>query len=60
MQTMVQFIEDHRGDHGVAPICRVLPIVRATIHDYLAKRTTPSRLSDRAERDEELKPEIDI
>jgi len=23
---MVDFIEDHREEHGVEPICRVLPI----------------------------------
>ena len=55
---MIQFIEDHRGDHGVEPICRVLPIAPATFYDHLAKRADSSRLSDRAKRDEELKPEI--
>lgn len=56
---MIQFIEDHRGDHGGEPICRVLPIAPATFYDHLAKRADPSRLSDRAKRDEELKPEIE-
>jgi transposase InsO family protein len=56
---MIQFIEDHRGDHGVEPICRVLPIAPATFYDHLAKRADPSLLSDRAKRDEELKPEIE-
>jgi hypothetical protein len=51
---MIRFIEDHRSDHGVEPICRVLPIAPATFYDHLAKRTDPSRLSDRAKRDEEL------
>jgi len=55
---MIQFIEDHQGDHGVEPICRVLPIAPATFYDHLAKRADPSRLSNRAKRDEELKPEI--
>lgn len=45
-------------DHGVEPICRVLPIAPATFYDHLARRTDPSRLSDRAKRDGELKPEI--
>jgi len=53
---MIQFIEDHRADHGVEPICRVLPITPATFYDNLAKRADPSRLSDRAKRDAELKP----
>jgi len=55
---MIRFIEDHRADHGVEPICRVLPIAPATFYDHLAKRADPSRLSDRAKRDEERKPEI--
>ena len=56
---MIQFIEDHRSDHGVEQICRVLPIAPATLDDHLAKRADPSRLSDRAKRDEELNPEIE-
>jgi transposase InsO family protein len=56
---MIQFIEDHRADLGVEPICRVLPIAPATFYDHLAKRVDPSRLSDRAVRDAELKPEIE-
>jgi len=56
---MIQFIEDHRTDHGVEPICRVLPIAPATFYDNLAKRAEPSRLSARAVRDAELKPEIE-
>ncbi|RJE78470.1 IS3 family transposase [Paracoccus sp. JM45] len=56
---MIRFIEDHRADHGVELICRVLPIAPATFYDHLAKRADPSRLSDRAKRDEELKPEIE-
>ena len=56
---MIQFIKDHRADHGVAPICRVLPIAPATFYDNLAKQADTSRLSDRAKRDEQLKPEIE-
>ena len=25
---MIAFIDDHRGEHGVGPICKVLPIAR--------------------------------
>lgn len=56
---MIRFIEDHRADHGVEPICRGLPIAPATVYDNLAKRADPSRLSDRARRDGELQPEIE-
>jgi len=56
---MIQFIKDQRADHGVEPICRVLPIAPATFYDNLAKQADTSRLSDRAKRDEQLKPEIE-
>ena len=56
---MICFIDDHRADHGVEPICRVLPIAPATFYDNKAKLADPSRLSDRAKRDEELKPGIE-
>ncbi|GAA4226770.1 beta-phosphoglucomutase-like phosphatase (HAD superfamily) [Sagittula marina] len=56
---MIHFIEDHRADHGVEPICRGLPIAPATFYDNLAKRADTSRLSDRARRDAELKHEIE-
>ncbi len=55
---MVDFIEAHRDAHGVEPICGVLPIAPSTYFDHLAKRADPARLSDRARRDEALRPEI--
>lgn len=55
---MVGFIDDHRGEHGVEPICKVLPIAPSTYCDHLAKRADPARLSDRARRDAVLRPEI--
>lgn len=55
---MVSFIDTHRDAHGVEPICRVLPIAPSTYHDHLAKRADPARLSDRARRDEALRPEV--
>lgn len=55
---MIAFIDDHRGELGVEPICRHLPIAPSTYYDHLAKRADPERLSDRAKRDGELRPEI--
>ena len=55
---MITFIDDHRGDHGVEPICKVLPIAPSTYHDHVAKRRDPSRLSAMAKKDLGLKPEI--
>ena len=55
---MIRFIEDHLSDHGVEPICRVLPIAPSTFFDHMAKQQASDLLSDRARRDEELHPEI--
>ncbi len=55
---MIAFIDDHRGDYGVEPICKVLPIAPSTYHDHVAKRLDPSRLSARAKRDEAMKVEV--
>ena len=46
---MVQFIE---------PICAVLPIAPSTYHRHRHQRTNPTRRSARAQRDEELRVEI--
>ena len=55
---MIAFIDDHRDKHGVEPICDMLPIAPATYYEHLAKRADPARQSDRAKRDEELRPHI--
>lgn len=55
---MVSFIDAHRGAHGVEPICKLLPIAPSTYYEHLAKRAGTARLSDRARRDEALRPEI--
>ena len=55
---MISFIDDHRGSHGVEPICKVLPIAPSTYHEHVAQRRDPSRLPARAKTDLALKPEI--
>ena len=55
---MIAFINDHREAYGIEPICKVLPIAPSIYHDHVAKRLDPSRLSDRAKRDEALKIEL--
>jgi hypothetical protein len=50
---MVAFIDDHRDEFGVEPICRVLPIAPSTY--YAAKSSPPS---PRRLRDEQLMVEI--
>lgn len=55
---MVAFIDDHREEYGVEPICAVLPIAPSTYYAHKAKQTNPLLRSRRAQRDEELRPEI--
>jgi transposase InsO family protein len=55
---MIDFIDDHRGAHGVQPICKVLPIAPSTYHAHVAGRRAPAKLSARAKRDALLKTEI--
>lgn len=55
---MIAFIDDHRGAHGVEPICRVLRIAPSTYFDHLAKRVDPEKMSARARRDQALKVEV--
>jgi putative transposase len=55
---MVCYIDDYRGRFGVEPICRVLPIAPSTYYEMKARQRDPSRLPQRAIRDEEIKPEI--
>ena len=55
---MIAFIDDQREVHGVEPICDVLPIAPATYYEHLVQRADTSRQSDRAGRDEELRPQI--
>lgn len=50
---MCEFIETHRDEHGVQPICEVLQVAPST---YYAHRSRPP--SQRAVRDGELTNEI--
>ena len=56
---MIAFIDDHRGAHGVEPICKVLPIAPSTYHSLAARRRDPAKLPHRARRDAALMPEIE-
>jgi hypothetical protein len=52
------FIDNHRGAHGVEPICKVLPIVPSTYHAHMAQQSEPARALDRVRRDTVLSVEI--
>ena len=55
---MVAFIDEHRAEHGVEPICGQLPIAPSTYFAYKAAERDPDKRSARAKRDAALIPEI--
>jgi transposase InsO family protein len=55
---MVDFIDEHRRQYGVEPICAVLPIAPSTYYTHRARRLDPDRRCARAKRDEVLRAEI--
>jgi len=55
---MVSFIDAHRGEYGVEPICEVLPIAPSTYYEHKVWEKEPWRRSARARRDDFLRPEI--
>ncbi len=56
---MVAFIDEHREEAGVEPVCKQLQIAPSTYHARKAQQRDPSKLSARAQRDLELAPEIE-
>jgi transposase InsO family protein len=55
---MVDFIDEHRSEYGVEPICQVLPIAPSTYYEHARRRRDPERRPGRAKRDERLRVEI--
>jgi len=55
---MKAFIDDHRDDYGVEPICKVLPIAPSTYYLHAARQTNPALRSVRARSDEVLSQQI--
>ena len=55
---MVAFIDRHRAEYGVEPICKELPIAPSTYHACKARQADPEQRSARARRDEALSAEI--
>ncbi len=56
---MVSFIDEHRAEHGVEPICRQLPIAPSIYYEQKAREVDPSRLPKRTIRDASLREEIE-
>jgi len=55
---MVRFIDDHREEYGVEPICRELPIAPSTYYEHKARQADPGRLPRRTRRDAVLRDHI--
>lgn len=57
-QEIVRFIDDHRHDFGVEPICQHLQIAPSTYHRHKQLERQTDRRSQRVKRDEQMMPEI--
>ncbi len=55
---MKMFIDDHRRDHGVGPICKVLPIAPSTYYARAVIGRAPELASDRAKSDVIVREDI--
>ena len=55
---MVSFIDTHRAEQGVEPICQQLPVAPSTYYEHKARAADPGRLPPRAKRDRALCGEI--
>lgn len=55
---MVAFIDHHRGEYGVEPICQVLPIAPSTYYTHKSRAADPTTRPERAKRDESLAVDI--
>jgi transposase InsO family protein len=56
---MVSFIDAHRQEYGVEPVCRELPIAPSVYYEAKARQADPSLLPARSRRDAELVGEIE-
>ena len=55
---MVAFIEAHREEYGVEPICAQLPMAPSSYYEHKARQADPSRAPARVRRDRELESQI--
>ncbi len=52
MAEVIAFMADHREEHGVEPMCRILNIAPSTWHAHAAQKTRPDLRSQRVKEDE--------
>ncbi|QJR02824.1 IS3 family transposase [Sphingobium yanoikuyae] len=57
-EMMMAFIDVHREDLGIEPICRELAIAPSSYHEHAARRADPGRRPARAQRDDEIREQI--
>ena len=55
----MDFIDEHRGVHGVEPICTVLQVSPSGYRRHAARRRDPEKRCAREKRDDALTPEIE-
>ena len=55
---MTRFIESHRQEFGVEPICAELPLAPSTYYEHRARQIDPEKRSERAKRDDKLREKI--
>ena len=56
---MASFIDEHRDEYGVEPICRQLPIAPATYYERKAREVDATRVAPRVRRDAWLEEQIE-
>ena len=55
---MYAFVDAHRADYGVEPICRVLEIAPSGYYEHRARERDPARRPARARREERLRERV--
>ena len=52
------FIDAHREDLGIEPICRELAIAPSSYHEHAVRPADPGKRPARARRDDEIRAQI--
>lgn len=55
---MIRFIDEHRDDYGVEPICQQLPLSVSTYYWHKEREQQPKKLAGRVKRDQQLVADI--
>ena len=55
---MIAFVDEHRGEFGVEPVCETIEIAPSTYYETKRQQWEPQRRSDRRRRDEVLEVEV--